>query len=144
MDLGVAVVGGIAGAIAIIRNMSGVMVGVAIATALVPPLATVGFGIVTGRADFATVRGLAVPDQHARHRLCGDDCRPHQPFRPIADAATYGHAVGRHYRGAGVLSIPLAISLDNIGREVRARAIVQSELSGCCSRRDRVENLNVA
>ena len=37
MDLGVAVVGGIAGAIAIIRNMSGVMVGVAIATALVPP-----------------------------------------------------------------------------------------------------------
>src|SRR3546814_20926570 len=35
------------------RKLSGVMVGVAIATALVPPLSTVGFGLVTGRMDFA-------------------------------------------------------------------------------------------
>ena len=47
LDLGVAVVGGIAGVYAIMRKLSGVMVGVAIATALVPPLSTVGFGLVT-------------------------------------------------------------------------------------------------
>ena len=45
--------GGIAGVYAIMRKLSGVMVGVAIATALVPPLSTVGFGLATGRFDFA-------------------------------------------------------------------------------------------
>src|SRR3546814_12072077 len=40
LDLGVAVVGGVAGVYAIMRKLSGVMVGVAIATALVPPLST--------------------------------------------------------------------------------------------------------
>src|SRR3546814_13944777 len=53
LDLGVAVVGGVAGVYAIMRKLSGVMVGVAIATALVPPLSTIGFGLATGRADFA-------------------------------------------------------------------------------------------
>src|SRR3546814_3525251 len=53
LDLGVAVVGGIAGVYAIMRKLSGVMVGVAIATALVPPLSTIGFGLATGRMDFA-------------------------------------------------------------------------------------------
>jgi uncharacterized hydrophobic protein (TIGR00271 family) len=144
MDLGVAVVGGIAGAIAIIRNMSGVMVGVAIATALVPPLATVGFGIVTVRADFATGAALLFLTNTlaiafaativARINRFGPSLTPqHTAVQLVGIIATLG-----------VLSIPLAISLDNIGREVRARAIVQSELAGLLQPRDRIENLNVS
>lgn len=46
-DLGVAVFSGLAGAYAMIRGRGGAIVGVAIATSLMPPLATVGFGLAT-------------------------------------------------------------------------------------------------
>ncbi len=46
-DLGVAVFSAIAGAYAVIRGREGTIVGVAIATALMPPLAVVGFGLAT-------------------------------------------------------------------------------------------------
>ena len=47
LDLGVAVFSSIAGAYAMIRGREGTIVGVAIATALMPPLAVVGFGLAT-------------------------------------------------------------------------------------------------
>ena len=46
-DLGVALFSAIAGAYAMIRGREGTIVGVAIATALMPPLAVVGFGLAT-------------------------------------------------------------------------------------------------
>ncbi|GAA0728904.1 DUF389 domain-containing protein [Sphingomonas japonica] len=46
-DLLVALFSGLAGAYAMIRGREGAIVGVAIATALMPPLATVGFGLAT-------------------------------------------------------------------------------------------------
>ncbi len=46
-DLVVAVLSGAAGGYAMIRGKGGAIVGVAIATALMPPLATVGYGLVT-------------------------------------------------------------------------------------------------
>ncbi|AKQ42873.1 membrane protein [Aurantiacibacter atlanticus] len=46
-DLGVAIFSSIAGAYAMIRGREGTIVGVAIATALMPPLAVVGFGLAT-------------------------------------------------------------------------------------------------
>ena len=46
-DLLVALFSGMAGAYALIRGREGAVVGVAIATALMPPLATVGFGLAT-------------------------------------------------------------------------------------------------
>jgi uncharacterized hydrophobic protein (TIGR00271 family) len=143
MDLGIAVVGGIAGAIAIIRNMSGVMVGVAIATALVPPLATVGFGIVTGRADFATGAALLFLTNTLAIAFAATIVARINRFGPsLTPQHTAMQLVGI-IAVLGVLSIPLAISLDNIGREVRARAIVQSQLSNLLQPRDRVEKLNV-
>ncbi len=48
-DLVVAVLSGAAGGYAMIRGRGGAIVGVAIATALMPPLATIGYGIVTYR-----------------------------------------------------------------------------------------------
>ena len=46
-DLGVAFFSAIAGAYAMIRGREGTIVGVAIATALMPPLAVIGFGLAT-------------------------------------------------------------------------------------------------
>ena len=46
-DLGVALFSALAGAYAMIRGREGTIVGVAIATALMPPLAVVGFGLAT-------------------------------------------------------------------------------------------------
>ncbi|MDD2883939.1 MAG: TIGR00341 family protein [Dechloromonas sp.] len=46
-DLVVAILSGAAGGYAMIRGKGGAIVGVAIATALMPPLATVGYGLVT-------------------------------------------------------------------------------------------------
>jgi hypothetical protein len=48
-DLVVAILSGAAGGYALIRGRGGAIVGVAIATALMPPLATIGYGLVTER-----------------------------------------------------------------------------------------------
>lgn len=52
-DLLVAIFSALAGSYATIRGKGATIVGVAIATALMPPLATVGFGIATGSAAIA-------------------------------------------------------------------------------------------
>ncbi|WP_158213653.1 DUF389 domain-containing protein [Sphingopyxis witflariensis] len=48
-DLGVALFSALAGAYAVVRGREGTIIGVAIATALMPPLAVVGFGLATGQ-----------------------------------------------------------------------------------------------
>ena len=143
MDLGVAVVGGIAGAIAIIRNLSGVMVGVSIATALVPPLATVGFGIVTGRPDFVIGAALLFLTNTLAIAFAATIVARINKFGPsLTPQHTAMQLIGI-LAVLGVLSIPLAFSLDNIGREIRARAIIQSELASLLQPKDRVDSLNV-
>ncbi len=143
IDLGVAVVGGIAGVYAIMRKFSGVMVGVAIATALLPPLSTVAFGIVTGRPDFAIGGGLLFLTNTlaiafsativARLNKFGPSLTPqHTVMQVVGIVATLG-----------ILSIPLAISFNNIVREIRARTAVQSELDRLLARGDRVDSLTV-
>ena len=52
-DLMVALFSALAGAYAMLRGKAGTIVGVAIATALMPPLATVGFGVATRNATVA-------------------------------------------------------------------------------------------
>lgn len=48
-DLGVALFSALAGAYAVVRGREGTIIGVAIATALMPPLAVVGFGLATAQ-----------------------------------------------------------------------------------------------
>ena len=143
LDLGVAVVGGIAGVYAIMRKLSGVMVGVAIATALVPPLSTVGFGLVTGRFDFALGAALLfltntlaiafAATAVARLNRFGPSLTPqHTAMQVIGIIATLG-----------ILSIPLALSLNNIARELLARTTVQAQLDLLLGKDDRVDSLNV-
>lgn len=143
LDLGVAVVGGIAGVYAILRKLSGVMVGVAIATALVPPLCTVGFGLVTGRFDFALGAGLLfltntlaitfAATAVARLHRFGPSLTPQHSLMQIAGILAT----------LGVLSIPLALSLNDIVAEVRARGAVQRQLDDLLSGADRIDTLTV-
>ena len=143
LDLGVAVVGGIAGVYAILRKLSGVMVGVAIATALVPPLSTIGFGLATGRLDFALGAALLFLTNTLAIAFAATIVARLNHFGPsLTRQHTVMQVVGISVT-LGILSIPLALSLNNIAREVRARSTVQSELNTLLSDSDRIDSLNV-
>lgn len=143
IDLGVAVVGGIAGVYAILRKLSGVMVGVAIATALLPPLSTVAFGIVTGRFDFSLGGGLLFLTNTLAIAFSATIIARANKFGPSLTPQHTAMQVAGITATLGILAIPLAISFNNIAREVRARSAVQSELSELLARSDRVDSMNV-
>lgn len=143
LDLGVAVVGGVAGVYAIMRKLSGVMVGVAIATALVPPLSTVGFGLATGRPDFALGAALLFLTNTLAIAFAATIVARLNQFGPsLTPQHTVMQVVGI-IATLGILSIPLALSLNDIAREVRARTMVQSELGRLLGADDRIDSLTV-
>ena len=143
LDLGVAVVGGIAGVYAIMRKLSGVMVGVAIATALVPPLSTVGFGLATGRFDFALGASLLFLTNTLAIAFAATIVARLNRFGPSLTPQHTALQVVGIVVTLGVLSIPLALSLNSIAREIRARSTVQSELARLMDDAGRVDSLNV-
>lgn len=143
LDLGVAVVGGIAGVFAIMRGLSGVMVGVAIATALVPPLSTVGFGLATWRPEFATGAGLLFLTNTLAIALAATLVARLNHFGPYLTPQHTAMQMVGSLTVIGLLSIPLALSLNSIAAEVRARSVVQAELRGLMGEDDRIDTLTV-
>ncbi|MBO9696562.1 MAG: DUF389 domain-containing protein [Sphingopyxis sp.] len=143
LDLGVAVVGGIAGVYAIMRKLSGVMVGVAIATALVPPLSTVGFGLVTGRFDFAMGAALLFLTNTLAIAFAATVVARLNHFGPSLTPQHTAMQVAGIVATLGILSIPLALTLNSLAGEVRARSVVQTELRALLGESDRVDSLNV-
>lgn len=119
-DLGVALFAALAGTFAIIRGRGETIVGVAIATALMPPLAVVGYGIATHNAAVAA-GSLALFVTN---------------FITIALSATamarfygFGHQLSRRQTWAQTtvlvlvfvaMAIPLGLALNRIGREALA------------------------
>lgn len=143
LDLGVAVVGGIAGVYAIMRKLSGVMVGVAIATALVPPLSTIGFGLATGRFDFAVGAALLFLTNTLAIAFAATIVARLNRFGPSLTPQHTVMQVTGIIVTLGLLSIPLALTLNNLAGEVRARSVVQAELRGLLDEGDRVDSMNV-
>jgi len=143
LDLGVAVVGGVAGVYAIMRKLSGVMVGVAIATALVPPLSTIGFGLATGRLDFALGASLLFLTNTLAIAFAATIVARLNKFGPSLTAQHTAMQVVGIVATLGILSIPLALTLNNIAGEVSARSAVQTELRKLLGESDRVDSLNV-
>lgn len=143
LDLGVAVVGGVAGVYAIMRKLSGVMVGVAIATALVPPLSTIGFGIVTWRADFAMGGALLFLTNTLAIAFAATLVARLNNFGPSLTRQHTMMQIAGIVAVLGLLAIPLALTLNNIAREIRARSAVQTALSEVIASDDRVDNLSV-
>jgi uncharacterized hydrophobic protein (TIGR00271 family) len=143
LDLGVAVVGGIAGVYAIMRKLSGVMVGVAIATALVPPLSTIGFGLATGRFDFAVGAALLFLTNTLAIAFAATTVARFNRFGPSLTPQHTAMQVAGIVVTLGILSIPLALTLNNLAGEVRARSVVQAELRSLLDESDRVDSMNV-
>ena len=142
-DLAVALFAALAGTFAIIRGRGDTIVGVAIATALMPPLAVVGYGIATRNAPVGMgAFALFVTN-----------------FITIALSATvmarfygFGHHLSRRQSWLQtilltlvfvVMAIPLGISLNRIGREALATAQTRSLLSERFGANARVTQLDI-
>lgn len=142
LDLLVAVFGGIAGAYATVRREAISLVGVAIATALVPPLAVVGFSIATARFDYAwgalllfitNATAIALMATiTARIRGFGTQLSPRQSW-----AQTTGIILTLI-----ALAIPLGLRLGANVREARAQSAINRELQGLAGPGARIDRLD--
>lgn len=127
-DLFVALFSALAGAYAMIRGREGTIVGVAIATALMPPLATVGFGLATlnwtvfsgALLLFATNFLTIALTAWGMARLYGFSAEVGK-----TQTRTQNFAVAAVFIG---LAVPLGFSLQQIAWEANAQRIVRSEI----------------
>lgn len=121
-DLLIAVFSGVAGAYAVVRQRGEAIIGVAIATALMPPIATIGFGLgtgdwrIAGGAFFLFMTNLVAIALAATLTAAFFGFRPRLGERP---APWQGIAVLLVF---AVLAAPLVLSLRSIGLESRATA----------------------
>lgn len=123
LDLAVALLSGIAGGYAIVREKGGTAIGVAIATALMPPLAVVGYGIGVWRLDYAGGAFLLFLTNLAAiafaigliARLSGS-AKPFASVSVTRDAAFFGAIA------FVALATPLALTLVRVTHEGTARA----------------------
>ena len=121
-DLLIAVFSGVAGAYAVIRQRGETIIGVAIATALMPPVATVGFGLGAGDLSIAAGAFYLFMTNLLAIALAATMTAGFFGFRPRLSERP------SPWRGLAVLavfvllSIPLAVSLRAIGLESRATA----------------------
>lgn len=143
LDLAVAVIGGVAGVYAIMRRLSGVMVGVAIATALVPPLSTVAFGLVTLRPEFALGAALLFLTNTLAIALAATVVARINRFGPSLTPQHTAMQVVAIVTVLGLLSVPLALSLNRLVRQAAARQAVQAVLSDTLGKRTRIDTLDV-
>ncbi|HSG35329.1 MAG TPA: DUF389 domain-containing protein [Sphingomonadaceae bacterium] len=142
-DLGVAFFSALAGAYAMIRGSEGTVVGVAIATALMPPLAVVGFGLATWNgavfwgALFLYVTNLLTIALTAwlMAKLYGFRSRFSERqtlFQSIAIIAVF---VG--------LAVPLFFSLNQIVWETRSTQKIRNEILDVFVTRSVIDNLDI-
>ena len=127
-DLGVALFSALAGAYAMIRGREGTIVGVAIATALMPPLAVVGFGLATLNWTvfsgslllfFTNLMTIALTAA-LMARLYGFSTRLSKKQTHLQTALIVGAFVA--------LAIPLGFALFGVAREAAATRQVNSAL----------------
>jgi uncharacterized hydrophobic protein (TIGR00271 family) len=127
-DLFVALFSALAGAYAMIRGRDGTIVGVAIATALMPPLAVVGFGLATlnwtvfsgSLLLFATNFITIALTAWAMARLYG-----------FSTDLSKGQTQAQNFAVIAVflaLAVPLGLSLQQIAWEANAQRIVRAEI----------------
>ena len=142
-DLLVALFSAMAGTYATIRDRAGAIVGVAIATALMPPLATVGFGLATGNiavltgalllftTNFVTIALTAAV--MARMYGFGPTLSPRQTmFQSVAIITTFA-----------LLAVPLGFSLRRLAWEGIASASARSAIGDVFGDRARISQLDI-
>jgi uncharacterized hydrophobic protein (TIGR00271 family) len=141
-DLLVAAFSGIAGGYATIRQRGETVIGVAIATALMPPIATVGFGLGTTNWPVALGALLLFATNLVAIALAA-----------AGMAALYGfrqHRAGGGWWGqaavivvVGALCVPLTLSLNTIALESRATLGARDAIHRIFGRKARITSLSV-
>lgn len=143
LDLLIAVAGGIAGAYAVIRRTMIELVGVAIATSLVPPLAVVGFAIATARSDFAVGALLLFVTNTTAIALMAT---------ATARIAHFGHMLSPRQTWAqsggilallAVLAVPLGLRLSAIVHDASAQASLRASLQDMAGEDARIDRLEI-
>jgi uncharacterized hydrophobic protein (TIGR00271 family) len=142
-DLLVALFSGLAGTYAMIRGRHGAIVGVAIATALMPPLAVMGFGLATADWDVLAGSGLlfftnlvtisAVAAVLARLYGFAANLSPHQTRLQVTLIILVLVA----------LAVPLGLSLRQIAREALVSREASSALAAAFPADARVNDLKI-
>jgi uncharacterized hydrophobic protein (TIGR00271 family) len=131
LDLGVAVLSGLAGAVVTVSrgpHLAAAVPGVAIAVALVPPLGVTGFGIGTGwNAELIRGSLLLYAANLAGIVLSGTAVfLAHGMHRPSVLTASPWARLGLAAAFVVLLGIPLSATLSQISREARVRRAVQN------------------
>ena len=142
-DLLVALFSALAGAYAMIRGREGTIVGVAIATALMPPLATVGFGLATLNATvffgalllFVTNLMTIAIAAAVMARLYG--------FGPKLTSRQSGMQAAVIIAVFLALAIPLGYSLSQIAWEARAQRQARDMLADQFPREAKIDQLEI-
>lgn len=141
-ELLIALFGGIAGGYATIRKTMIELVGVAIATALIPPLAVIGFALATGRGDFAGGATLLFVTNVTAIALMAT---------ATARLSGFGHILSRRQTWLqtvgvlaliGALAVPLAIRLKTIAQEARAQSSLRTALQSMAGPEARIDRLD--
>ena len=129
LDLAVALFSGLAGAYAMIKGRQGTIVGVAIATALMPPLAVVGFGLATTNwAVFGGALMLFITNFITIAATSAGMARLYGFSTQLSKQHTLIQSVGILF-ALFLLAIPLTISLSQIADETRANRLASQIMS---------------
>jgi uncharacterized hydrophobic protein (TIGR00271 family) len=142
-DLFVALFSALAGAYAMIRGREGAIVGVAIATALMPPLAVVGFGFATWNWTVFSGALLLFVTNLLTIALTAFGMAKVYGFRANLSK---GQTRLQNVMVAAVfigLAIPLGFSLNRIAWETNAQRIVRSEIREQFDGRSRLDALEI-
>jgi uncharacterized hydrophobic protein (TIGR00271 family) len=142
-DLFVALFSALAGAYAMIRGREGTIVGVAIATALMPPLAVVGFGLATVNWTVFSGALLLFVTNFITIALTAFSLARLYGFRANL---TKGQSRAQSLAVAAVflaLAVPLGFSLYGIAWETNAQRIVRGEIRAAFDRRSQVDRLEI-
>jgi uncharacterized hydrophobic protein (TIGR00271 family) len=142
-DLFVALFSALAGAYAMIRGREGAIVGVAIATALMPPLAVVGFGFATWNWTvfsgalllFVTNLLTIALTAFAMAKIYGFRANLSKGQTQVQNVMVVAVFIG--------LAIPLGFSLQRIAWETNAQRIVRSEIREQFDGRSRLDALEI-
>jgi uncharacterized hydrophobic protein (TIGR00271 family) len=142
-DLLVAIFSGVAGGYAVVRQRGEAVIGVAIATALMPPLATVGFGLSTGAWGIAGGAILLFFTNLIAIALAAAAVAALSGFRPRQES---GRAWLHHAAVVAVLillCIPLTLSLRTIALESHATSLARAEVARMFGPKARIASLSV-
>ncbi|WP_114520753.1 DUF389 domain-containing protein [Altererythrobacter sp. ZODW24] len=142
-DLLVALFSALAGAYAMIRGREGTIVGVAIATALMPPLAVVGFGLATlNWTVFSGALLLYVTNLMTIALTAALMARIYGFRTSLSDRQTQFQTFGI-ISVFVALAIPLGISLGHIRSEALAARVIRAEIVDAFGANARISELNI-